>query len=171
MRIVASLLAFEAIDPTTPITMYINSLGGSPYSAVGVVDTMLAISPPIRTVAMGMVGTTAALLLAAGTKGERYAMPSARVMLHQPIGGAAGSADEVNITAAELHRTMRVVNAFLAKFTGRSEGEIEEESDRPFYMGAREAVAFGMVDAVLPSRGTGVAPEPPAEVTTALGKA
>lgn len=171
MRIVASLLAFEAIDPTLPITMYINSLGGSPYSAVGVVDTMLALGPPIRTVAMGMVGTTAALLLAAGTKGERYCMPSARVMLHQPIGGAAGSADEVNITATELHRTMRVVNAFLARFTGRAEDEIEAESDRPFYMGAREAVDFGLVDAVLPSRGTGVAPEPPAEVLAALGKA
>ena len=166
----AALLAFEAIDPTAPITMYINSPGGSPYAAVGIVDTMLAVAPPIRTVAMGMVGTTAALLLAAGAKGERYAMPSARIMLHQPIGGAAGSADEVNITATELHRTMRVVNAFLSKFTGRDEEWVEAESDRPTYLSARGAVEVGLVDAVLPSRGTGVAPEPPAAVAAAMGK-
>ena len=168
MRIVASLLAFEAANPTKPITMYVNSLGGSPYAAVAVVDAMRAVAPPIRTVAMGMVGATAALLVAAGAKGERYAMPSARVMLHQPIGGAEGSADEVNITATELHRTMRVCNAFLAEFTGHTEEFVEEETDRPLYLGARAAVEWGLVDAVLPSRGTGVAPEPPREVGAAM---
>ena len=171
VRTVAALMALNAIDPDAMITMYINSGGGSPYAAVGVVDCMRAVANPIRTVAMGFVGTTATLLLAAGTKGERYAMPSSRIMLHQPVGGAAGSADEVNITTTELNRTMRVCNLFLAEATGRPEEELEAIGDRPYFMSPREAVTFGLVDAVLPSRGTGVAPVPPAEVTAALGRA
>ena len=150
-RVVAALLAMEALDPAAEITMYINASGGSPYSVVAILDVMAAIAPPIRTVAFGQVATAPAALLAAGTKGRRYAMPSTRIMLYQPIGGAEGSADEVNITTAELHRTMRLLNAFLSRFTGRSEGALERESDRPNCMSAEQAVKFGLIDHVMKS--------------------
>ena len=150
-RTVAALLAMEALDPAAEITMYINSSGGSPYSVVAILDVMAAIGPPIRTVAFGQVATAPALLLAAGTKGRRYAMPSTRIMLYQPIGGAEGSADEVNITTTELHRTMRLLNAFLSKFTGKDEDALEEESDRPNCMSPKEAKKFGLIDHVMKS--------------------
>lgn len=146
----------EVLSETKDITMYINSVGGSPYSAVGIVDTMRTLRPRIRTVAFGQAATTASLLLAAGAKGERYAMPSARIMLHQPIGGAAGSADEVNITTTELHRTSRLINCFLAEFCGKTEEEIEVESDRPSWMSPQQALDFGIIDKVLPPTGGGV---------------
>jgi ATP-dependent Clp protease, protease subunit len=148
-RTVAALLAMEALDPKAEITMYINSSGGSPYSVVAILDMMAAIAPPIRTVAFGQVATAPTLLLAAGTKGRRFAMPSTRIMLYQPIGGAEGSADEVNITTTELHRTMRLCNAFLSRFTGKEEEQLEEESDRPNCMSAEQAVSFGLIDGVL----------------------
>ena len=146
----------EILDDEKEITMYINSAGGCPYSAVGIVDTMRTLRPKIRTVAFGQAATTASLLLAAGAKGKRYAMPSARIMLHQPIGGAAGSADEVNITATELHRTSRLINCFLAEFTDKTEEEIEIESDRPSWMSPTQALDFGIIDHVLPPNGGGV---------------
>ena len=156
LRVVAALLSMEILDDKKEITMYINSAGGSPYSAVGIVDTMRTLRPKIRTVAFGQAATTASLLLAAGAKGQRYAMPSARIMLHQPIGGAAGSADEVNITATELHRTSRLINCFLAEFTGKTEEEVEVESDRPSWMSPAQALDFGIIDHVLPPNGGGV---------------
>lgn len=156
LRAVAALLSMEILDDKKPITMYINSAGGSPYSAVGIVDTMRTLRPKIRTVAFGQAATTASLLLAAGAKGERFAMPSARIMLHQPIGGAAGSADEVNITATELHRTSRLINCFLAEYTGKTEEEIEIESDRPSWMSPAQALEFGIIDRVLPPNGGGL---------------
>jgi ATP-dependent Clp protease, protease subunit len=156
LRVVAALLSMEILDDEKDITMYINSAGGSPYSAVGIVDTMRTLRPKIRTVAFGQAATTASLLLAAGAKGQRYAMPSARIMLHQPIGGAAGSADEVNITATELHRTSRLINCFLAEYTDKTEEEIEIESDRPSWMSPAQALEFGIIDHVLPPSGGGV---------------
>ena len=156
LRVVAALLSMEILDDEKDITMYINSAGGSPYSAVGIVDTMRTLRPKIRTVAFGQAATTASLLLAAGAKGQRYAMPSARIMLHQPIGGAAGSADEVNITATELHRTSRLINCFLAEYTDKTEEEIEIESDRPSWMSPAQALEFGIIDHVLPPNGGGV---------------
>ena len=156
LRAVAALLSMEILDDKKDITMYINSAGGSPYSAVGIVDTMRTLRPKIRTVAFGQAATTASLLLAAGAKGQRYAMPSARIMLHQPIGGAAGSADEVNITTTELHRTSRLINCFLAEFTGKTEEQIEIESDRPSFMSPEQALEFGLIDHVLPPNGGGI---------------
>jgi ATP-dependent Clp protease, protease subunit len=150
-KTVAALLAMEALDPASDITMYINSSGGSPYAVVAILDVMAAVSPNIRTVAFGQVATAPAVLLAAGTKGKRFAMPSTRLMLYQPIGGAEGSADEVNITTTELHRIMRLLNAFLQKFTGRSEDELEEEADRPNCMSPEQAVGFGLIDGVMES--------------------
>jgi len=151
MRVTATLLALEAADPKREIRMYINSQGASTYSAVALVDIMKSISCPISTIAFGQVNGTSALLLAAGTKGRRFMMPNARVMINQPFGVVAGSSEEVKITATELSRSMKVVNRFFAEFTGRSEEEIEEATDRDNYMGPAEAADFGLVDGMISS--------------------
>lgn len=148
-QIVASMLALEAMSETQDIQLYINSQGGSPYATIAILDMMDAIKCDISTVAFGMCASTATLLLAAGTKGKRYAMPSTRIMMHQPAGGAMGSADEVNIQASELNRTMKVINRFLSKFTGMSTDEIEVETDRDNFLGPEAAIDKGVIDKVL----------------------
>lgn len=108
-QVVATLLALNSLDDSEDIKLYINCAAGSPYAVFSILDTIKAINAPVSTVAFGMVGGAAATLLAAGAKGKRFAMPSARIMLQQPNGGAMGSADEVNIQATELNRTMKVM--------------------------------------------------------------
>ena len=108
-QVVASLLALNSLDDKSDIKMYINCAAGSSYSVVSILDTMKAVAAPVSTVAFGMVGGTAVQMLAAGAKGKRFSMPSTRIMLQQPNGGAMGSADEVNIQATELNRTMRLM--------------------------------------------------------------
>eukprot|EP01026_Neomeris_dumetosa_P041454 TRINITY_DN34364_c0_g1_i6.p2 TRINITY_DN34364_c0_g1~~TRINITY_DN34364_c0_g1_i6.p2 ORF type:complete len:135 (-),score=13.15 TRINITY_DN34364_c0_g1_i6:107-511(-) len=130
--------------------MYINSMGGSSYSVLSMIDMMKAIKPDIQTVAIGACTSNAALLLAAGTKGKRFSMPSARIMINQPIGGIMGSADEVNITASELNRTMKVIHQFYSEFTGMSVEQIEKETDRDNFMSPEKAVEFGIIDGVIP---------------------
>lgn len=144
---VAQMLALEAIDPTADIKLYINSMGGSPHAIVGMIDTMQAIQPDVCTIAMGTCSSTAALLLAAGTKGKRYSMKSTRIMMHQPVGGAMGSADEVNIQATELNRTMKVIHKFYCDFTGQTVEKIQEETDRDNFLGAQQAIELGLIDA------------------------
>jgi ATP-dependent Clp protease protease subunit len=148
-QIVATLLALEAIDPTADIKLYINSAGGSPYAVVGILDTMRAIQPEISTIAMGTVMSTATVLLAAGKKGKRFAMPSTRVMMHQPAGGAMGSADEVNIQASELNRTMKVIHQFYMDFTGQPLEKIQEETDRDNFLSPQQAMDLGLIDGVI----------------------
>lgn len=148
-QVVASLMALEAINPTADIKLYINSPGGSPYAIVGILDTIRAIKPDISTIAMGQCASTATVLLAAGKKGKRFAMPSARIMMHQPAGGAMGSADEVNIQASELNRTMKVVHQFYVDFTGQSLDKIQEETDRDNFLSPKNAVELGLIDAVI----------------------
>jgi len=148
-QIVATLLGLEAIDPKAYIKLYINSAGGSPYAVVGVLDTIRAISPEISTIAMGTCSSTATVLLAAGKKGKRFAMPSTRIMMHQPAGGAMGSADEVNIQARELNRTMKVIHQFYVEFTGQPLEKIQEETDRDNFLSPQQAVELGLIDAVI----------------------
>ncbi|KAL3150216.1 hypothetical protein ABBQ32_000075 [Trebouxia sp. C0010 RCD-2024] len=148
-QIVASLLALEAGDEAQDIQLYINSQGGSPYATIAILDVMDAIKCDISTVAFGMCASTATLLLAAGTKGKRYAMPSTRIMMHQPAGGAMGSADEVNIQASELNRTMKVINRFLSRFTGMTTDEIEVETDRDNFLSPQTAIEKGVIDRIL----------------------
>ena len=151
MRITASLLALEAMNPNAEIKIYPNSSGRSAYADQAIVDVMRHLTCPVSTVAFGTVSSTSALILAAGAKGRRLAMPNARVMLQQPFGYAAGSSVEVKITATELSRTMRVVQAMMSEFTGRTLEEVEEATDRDLYLSPVEAKAFGLIDGVVRS--------------------
>jgi len=148
-QIVASLLALEAMDSTSDIKLYINSPGGSPYSVIAILDTLQTLKPDVCTIAFGQCASTATLLLASGTKGKRCAMPNTRIMMHQPAGGAMGSADEVNIQAAELNRTMKVIHQFYMQFTGQSLDTIQEETDRDNFLSPERAIELGLVDAVI----------------------
>jgi ATP-dependent Clp protease, protease subunit len=148
-NICAQLLALEAIDPETEIQMYINSGGGIPYAINAIVDTMAAVSCPVSTVAVGACMTQSALILAAGTKGRRFAMPNARIMMHQPAGGTEGTTHEVSIQATELNRTMRVAQAMFADFTGMPLERVEEETDRTSFMGPKRAQELGLIDGVI----------------------
>eukprot|EP00891_Asterochloris_glomerata_P003351 jgi/Astpho2/3351/gw1.00054.88.1_t len=148
-QVVASLLALESIDPEEDITIYINSQGGSPYAVIAILDTIAAIKPNVATVAFGLVASTATVLLASGKKGKRTAMPNTRIMMHQPLGGAMGSADEVNIQASELNRTLKVINSFLHRFTGMPMEKIEKESDRDNFLSPVVAKDFGLIDSVI----------------------
>jgi ATP-dependent Clp protease, protease subunit len=148
-NVVAQLLAMEAVDTEAEIALYINSGGGIPYAIMAIIDTMKVVRCPISTVALGACMSQSALLLAAGTKGRRYSMPNARIMLHQPQGGAEGTKYEVSIQAAELNRTMRVIQAMLVDFTGLPLERVEEETDRDTFMGAERAKELGLIDAIL----------------------
>eukprot|EP00884_Botryococcus_braunii_P014424 jgi/Botrbrau1/22983/Bobra.0030s0049.1 len=148
-NIVASLLALEMADDSADIRMYINSGGGSAYAITGVLDTMRAVKPDISTIALGQCISTSTLLLAGGTKGKRFAMPNARIMMHQPAGGAMGSFTDVKLQASELNRTLKVVHAFYQKFTGLPLDTIQEETDRDNFMSPARAKELGLIDDVV----------------------
>lgn len=149
VQIVASLLALNSIDDQNEIKLYINCAAGSSYAVVSILDTMKAINAPISTVAFGMVGGSAVHILAAGDKGKRFSMPNTRIMLQQPNGGAMGSADEVNIQATELNRTMRLMYKFLSEYTGLPTEKIEEECDRENFLNPKQAIELGIIDGVI----------------------
>lgn len=153
VQTVASLLALNSLDDKSDIKLYINCAAGSSYSVVSILDTMNAITAPISTVGFGMVGGTAVQILSAGTKGKRFSMPNTRIMLQQPNGGAMGSADEVNIQAAELNRTMQMMNMFLSESTGLSVEVIEEECDRENFLSPEQAMELGIIDGIISSSG------------------
>ncbi|CAK0781754.1 hypothetical protein CVIRNUC_005463 [Coccomyxa viridis] len=148
-NIVASLLAMEAMNDAEDIKLYINSPGGQSYSVIALLDTIEAIKPDVTTIALGLCASTATVLLAAGAKGKRFAMPSARIMMHQPAGGAMGSADEVNIQASELNRTMKVIHRFYQRYTGLELERIEEETDRDNFMSPKQAQDLGIIDGII----------------------
>lgn len=152
-QVVASLLALNSLDDQADIKMYINCAAGSSYAVVSILDTMKAISAPVSTVGFGMVGGTAVQMLAAGTKGKRFSMPSTRIMLQQPNGGTMGSADEVNIQATELNRTMRMMYQFLAESTGLSVERVEEECDRENFLSPEQAKELGIIDGIIAPSG------------------
>ena len=147
--IVAQLLFLEAQDPDKDIYFYINSPGGVITSGLSIFDTMHYIKPDIVTICIGQAASMGAFLLASGTKGKRYALPHARIMIHQPLGGAQGQATDIQIQAQEIQRLKETLNEILAEKTGKKLKTIEKDTDRDFFMSSDEAVAYGLIDKVL----------------------
>ena len=147
--IVAQLLYLAREDSSKQINMYINSPGGQVYSGLAIYDTMQQISCPVSTVAVGFTASFGTILLTAGTKGMRYALPNATIHMHQPLGGAQGQASDIEIQAREILRLRSSLNNILATHTGQPLERIEEDTDRDIYMGAEQAMEYGLVDQVL----------------------
>ena len=146
--VIAQLLFLEAEDPKKDISLYINSPGGSVTATLAMVDTMNHVKPNVSTVCVGMAASGAAILLSAGQKGKRFALPNAEVMIHQPHGGAEGQATDIEITAKQIIKLRAVLNKILAKNTGQSVEKIEKDVERDFFMTADEAKKYGLVDKV-----------------------
>ena len=147
--VVAQLLHLSNEDPEAPIQMYISSPGGVVYSGLGIYDTMKMIPNPIHTVAVGFTASFGTILLTAGTKGHRYALPHATIHMHQPLGGAQGQASDIEIQANEILRLKKLLNVILAESTDKSIEDIEADTNRDFYLTAEQAVEYGLVDRVL----------------------
>ena len=147
--IVAQLLFLSREDPEKEIQMYINSPGGQIYAGLAIYDTMNMISNPISTVAVGVTASFGTVLLAAGTKGHRYALPHATIHMHQPLGGASGQASDIEIQAKEILRLKERLNIILAKATNQKVSVIEKDTERDFYLDAVKAVDYGLADKVL----------------------
>jgi len=147
--IVAQLLFLNHEDPEKEIQMYINSPGGVVYAGFAIYDTMKMISNPISTVAVGVTASFGTVLLTAGTKGRRYTLPHATIHMHQPLGGAQGQATDIEIAARQILRQKAILNDILAKSTGQPLEVIERDTDRDFYLDAKGAVEYGLVDQVL----------------------
>ena len=150
--IVAQFLFLQSEDPKKDIHFYINSPGGSVTAGLAIYDTMQMLSCDVQTYCVGQAASMGAVLLAAGTKGKRYALPNARIMIHQPSGGSEGSASDIRIQADEIVRIRTILNAILVEHTGQSHKKIERDTDRDFFMSADEAKAYGLVDQVLATR-------------------
>lgn len=150
--IMAQLLHLEADDPDKDINLYINSPGGEITSLFALYDTMQYIKPDVSTICMGQAASAAAVLLAGGTPGKRFALPHARVLIHQPYGGAAGQAADLEIQAKEILKMRDLINQILAHHSGQSVERIAKDTDRDFIMSAEEAKAYGIIDEVLVSR-------------------
>jgi len=147
--IVAQLLFLEAQDPDKDIYFYINSPGGVITSGLSMFDTMNYIKPDIVTICIGQAASMGAFLLASGTKGKRYALPHARIMIHQPSGGAQGQSTDIQIQAQEIQRLKDTLNEILAEKTGKTPKKIEKDTERDNFMSAKEAVEYGLIDKVL----------------------
>jgi len=147
--IVAQLLFLNHEDPEREIRMYINSPGGVIYAGMAIYDTMKIISNPISTTAVGVTASFGTVLLAAGTKGRRYALPHATIHMHQPLGGAQGQATDIAIAAKQIMRQKEILNGILAENTGQPLEVIERDTDRDIYMDAKQAMDYGLVDQVL----------------------
>ncbi|MFA5744624.1 MAG: ATP-dependent Clp endopeptidase proteolytic subunit ClpP [Candidatus Paceibacterota bacterium] len=146
--VIAQLLFLEAEDPKKDISLYINSPGGSVTSTLAMVDTMNHVKPNVSTVCVGMAASGAAILLSAGEKGKRFALPNAEIMIHQPSGGAEGQATDIEITAKQILKLRAVLNKILSKNTGQPLAKIEKDVERDFFMTAEEAKKYGLVDKV-----------------------
>jgi ATP-dependent Clp protease protease subunit len=155
-NVMAQLIFLEYENPEKDITLYINSPGGYVSAGLAIYDTMQHVRPNIATICIGSCASMAAVLLAAGTKGKRYALPHSRIMLHQPSGAATGQSIDIQITAKEIIRTKDTLAEIVAKHTGKSIDEVREKTDRDFYMGPEEAKAFGVIDEVFVPRKEGV---------------
>ena len=147
--IVAQLLFLQAQDPKKEISVYVNSPGGSVTAGLAILDTMKMLKCPVATYCVGQAASMGAILLAAGTKGKRHALPNARIMIHQPWGGAQGKASDIEITAREILRLKDVLNGILAEASGKTVEEVHKDTDRDHFMSAEEAKAWGIVDTVL----------------------
>ena len=147
--IVAQFLFLEAEDPEKDIYFYINSPGGVVTAGMAIFDTMNYIRPDVATICIGQAASMGAFLLSSGEKGKRYALPHARIMIHQPLGGAQGQATDIQIQAEEILRMKAELNGILAKNTGKTVKQVEKDTDRDNFMSAKEAQSYGMVDEVL----------------------
>ena len=150
--IIAQLLFLEAEDPEKDIYLYINSPGGIVSSGLGIFDTMNYIRPDVVTTCMGQAASMGAVLLAAGSKGKRFALPHARIMIHQPLGGAEGQASDIQIAANEILRIRETLNKILSDATGKNLKQIEKDTDRNYFLSAEEALEYGLIDKVLEPR-------------------
>jgi ATP-dependent Clp protease protease subunit len=155
-NVMAQLIFLEYENPEKDITLYINSPGGYVSAGLAIYDTMQHVRPNIATICIGSCASMAAVLLAAGTKGKRYALPHSRIMLHQPSGAATGQSTDIQITAKEIVRTKDTLTEIVAKHTGKSIDEVRAKTDRDFYMGPEEAKAFGVIDEIFIPRKEGV---------------
>ncbi|MGD0750822.1 MAG: ATP-dependent Clp protease proteolytic subunit [Anaerolineales bacterium] len=147
--IVAQLLFLSREDPDREIQMYINSPGGVIYSGLAIYDTMQMIPNPISTVAVGVTASFGTVLLTAGTKGRRYALPNATIHMHQPLGGSQGQATDIEIQTKQILRLRTLLNSIMAKHTGKPVDVIKQDTERDFYLDAQQAVEYGLVDQVL----------------------
>ncbi len=147
--IVAQLLFLEAEDPDKDIYLYINSPGGVITSGFSIYDTMNYIKPDVSTICIGQAASMGAFLLSCGAKGKRYALPHARIMIHQPLGGAQGQATDIEIQAKEILRLKHIINEILAQNTGQNIKKIAKDTERDFFMSAQEAAQYGLIDKVL----------------------
>ncbi len=150
--IIAQLLYLEAEDPEKDIYLYVNSPGGYVTAGLAIYDTMQYINANISTICLGQAASMGALLLAAGAPGKRYALPYARVLIHQPLGGAHGQATDIEIQAKEILKTREMLNEILVRHTGQTLKKIETDTERDYYMSAEEAKDYGIVDEVLTKR-------------------
>ncbi len=147
--LIAQMLFLESNDPDKPINFYINSPGGSVSAGLGIYDVMKYVRCDVATYCVGMAASMGAFLLSAGKKGMRYALPNARIMIHQPLGGTRGQASDIEIQAKEIIYLKKRLNSLLADHTGQSMDRIEEDTDRDRYMGPEEAVEYGLIDKVV----------------------
>ncbi len=150
--VVAQLLFLESEDPDKDISLYINSPGGLISSGMAIYDTMQYIRPDVSTICVGMAASMAAFLLAAGAKGKRYVLPNAEVMIHQPLGGMQGQAEDMKIAAEHIIRTRERMNRILAEKTGQPYDKVARDTDRDNYLTAEEAVAYGLADKIVEKR-------------------
>ena len=145
----AQLLFLESTDPSADIQLYINSPGGMVYAGLGIYDTMQLVTPDVATICTGMAASMAAVLLTAGAKGKRTALPHSRVLIHQPMGGAEGQASDIEIAAREIKKLKGELYDIISKHSGKSVKQIEKDADRDYWMSAEEAVKYGMIDSIL----------------------
>ena len=150
--IIAELLFLESEDPDKDIHMYINSPGGSVTAGLAIYDTMQYIRPDVVTICMGQTSSMAAVLLAAGAKDKRYALPHSRIMIHQPLGGAQGQATDIDIQAKEILKIRDTLNRILADHTGTDIKRIRKDTDRDFFMDSQQAKAYGIIDKIIHKR-------------------
>ncbi|AIF52578.1 MULTISPECIES: ATP-dependent Clp endopeptidase proteolytic subunit ClpP [unclassified Pelosinus] len=147
--VIAQLLFLESEDPDKDIHMYINSPGGVVTAGMAIYDTMQYVKPDVSTICMGQAASMGALLLSAGAKGKRYALPYARVMIHQPLGGSQGQATDIEIHTREILRTRELLNGILINQTGQSKEKIEHDTERDYFMSAEQAKEYGIIDSVV----------------------
>lgn len=145
----AQLLFLDSLDSQREITLYINSPGGSVYAGLGIYDTMQLVNPPVATICTGLAASMASVLLCAGEKGRRSALPHSRVMIHQPMGGAEGQASDMEITCREIQKLKKELYEIIAKHSGKDYETVYQNSDRDYWMTAQEAMEYGMIDEVV----------------------
>merc|ERR1712039_545786 len=147
--VIVCLMTLEIKDKMREIKMYINSIGSSAYATLAIIDMLTQIKSPVSTIGLGLISSNSVLVLAAGTKGKRFSMPNARILIHQPMGGTGGSVNEVHIQTLEHYRMMRLVVAFYTKFTGDTTETIEKEIDRESFLTPERSKDFGIIDEII----------------------